>query len=95
MKEIIVIDENNNIKNGLPEEYKDIEVRFSRYYKFEFYYENDNITVIANGYTGDYIYDAELLAEETVGTIFNEIDWGEFVILDKRFDGNNRDENEN
>ena len=95
MKEIIVIDENNNIKNELPEEYKDIEVRFSRYYKFEFYYENDNITVIANGYTGDYIYDAELLAEETVETIFNEIGWGEFVILDKRFDENNRDENEN
>nr|DAK14954.1 MAG TPA: hypothetical protein [Caudoviricetes sp.] len=94
MKKIIVIDENSNIKNELPEEYKDIQVSFSRYYKFEFYYENDNITVIANGYTGDYIYDAELLAEETVETIFNEIDWGEFVILDKRFDENNRGESD-
>lgn len=43
MKEIIVIDENNNIKNELPEEYKDIEVKFSRYCKFEFCYENDDI----------------------------------------------------
>lgn len=84
MKEIIVRDENNNIKNELPEEYKDIEVRFSRYYKYEFYYENDDVTVIANGYTGDYIYRVELLAEETVETIFNENDWGEFIILDKR-----------
>lgn len=92
MKEIIVRDENNNIKNELPEEYKDIKVKFSWYYKYEFYYENDGITVIANGYTGDNIYRAELLAEETIETILNETDWGEFVILDKRNDEDNKDE---
>ena len=54
MKEIVIRDENNNIKNELPDKYKDIEVKFSRYFKYTFYYESDNITVIANGYTGDY-----------------------------------------
>ena len=91
MKEIIVRDENNNIKNELPEEYKDIKVRFSQYYKYEFYYENDEITVIANGYSGDRIYRAGLDAEQTVGSILKEADWGEFVILDKRFDENSGD----
>lgn len=86
MKEIVIRDENNNIKNELPDKYKDIEVKFSRYFKYTFYYESDEITVIANGYTGDYIYDVELFTEETVETIFNEIDWGEFVIFDKYFD---------
>ena len=50
MKEIIVRDENNNIKNELPEEYKDIEVKFSRYYKFEFCYENDDVQIIMSAW---------------------------------------------
>ena len=83
MKEIIVIDENNKIKNELPEEYKDIEVRFSRYYKYEFWYENDDIQVIMSGWEDD-VYFAELLAEETVESLFREIPWSLFVIIDKR-----------
>ncbi len=85
MKEIIVRDENNNIKNEPPEEYKDIKVRFSRYYKFEFCYENDDIQIIMSAWEGD-VYIAELFAEETVESLFREIPWGEFVILDKRKD---------
>lgn len=83
MKEIIVIDENNKIKNELPEEYKDIEVRFSRYYKYEFWYENDDMQIIMSGWEGD-VYIAELLAEETVESLFREIPWTSFVIMDKR-----------
>lgn len=83
MKEIIVIDENNKIKNELPEEYKDIEVRFSRYYKYEFWYENDDMQIIMSGWEGD-VYIAELFAEETVESLFREIPWSYFVILDKR-----------
>ena len=60
MKEIIVRDENNNIKNELPEEYKDIKVRFSRYYKFEFWYENDDMQIIMSAWEGD-VYIAEIL----------------------------------
>lgn len=86
MKEIVVIDENNNIKNELPEEYKDIEVKFSRYYKYEFCYENDDIQVIMSAWEGD-VYIAELLAEETVESLFREIPWGRFVILDGRESG--------
>lgn len=85
MKEIIVIDENNKIKNELPEEYKDIEVRFSRYYKYEFWYENDDMQIIMSGWEGD-VYIAELFAEETVESLFREIPWSYFVILDKRKD---------
>lgn len=83
MKEIIVIDENNKIKNELPEEYKDIEVRFSRYYKYEFWYENDDMQIIMSGWEGD-VYIAELFAEETVESLFREIPWTSFVIMDKR-----------
>lgn len=86
MKEIVVIDENRRIKNELPEKYKDIKVKFSYYYKYEFHYESDEIIVVANGYNGDRIYRAGLDAEQTVGSIFAEADWGEFVIFDKRFD---------
>nr|DAV61149.1 MAG TPA: hypothetical protein [Caudoviricetes sp.] len=86
MKEIIVIDENNKIKNELPEEYKDIEVRFSRYYKYEFWYENDDMQIIMSGWEDD-VYIAELFAEETVESLFREIPWSYFVILDKRKDG--------
>ena len=83
MKEIIVRDENNNIKNELPEEYKDIEVKFSRYYKFEFCYENDDVQIIMSAWEDD-VYIAELLAEETVESLFREIPWSYFVIMDKR-----------
>lgn len=83
MKEIIVRDENNNIKNELPEEYKDIEVKFSRYYKFEFCYENDDVQIIMSAWEDD-VYIAELLAEETVESLFREIPWSLFVIIDKR-----------
>lgn len=83
MKEIIVRDENNNIKNELPEEYKDIEVKFSRYYKFEFCYENDDVQIIMSAWEDD-VYIAELLAEETVESLFREIPWTSFVIMDKR-----------
>lgn len=85
MKEIIVIDENNKIKNELPEGYKDIKVNFSRYYKYEFWYENDDIQIIMSGWEGD-VYIAELFAEETVESLFREIPWSYFVILDKRKD---------
>jgi hypothetical protein len=81
MKEIIVRD--GNIKNELPEEYKDIEVRFYRYYKYEFWYENDDIQVIMSGWEDD-VYIAELFAEETVESLFREIPWSYFVIMDKR-----------
>lgn len=83
MKEIITIYENDRGKKQLPEEYKNIEVRFSRYYKFEFCYENDDIQIIMSAWEGD-VYIAELLAEETVESLFREIPWGEFVIIDKR-----------
>lgn len=83
MKEIIVIDENNKIKNELPEKYKDIKVNFSRYYKYEFWYENDDIQVIMSGWEDD-VYFAELFAEETVESLFREIPWSYFVIMDKR-----------
>lgn len=83
MKEIIVIDENNKIKNELPEEYKDIEVRFSRYYKYEFWYENDDMQIIMSGWEGD-VYIAEIFAEETIESLFREIPWSYFVIMDKR-----------
>lgn len=85
MKEIITIYENDRGKKQLPEEYKNIEVRFSRYYKFEFCYENDDIQIIMSAWEGD-VYIAELFAEETVESLFREIPWGEFVILDKRKD---------
>ena len=68
MKEIVVIDENKGIKNELPEEYKDIEVRFSRYYKYEFWYENDDMQIIMSGWEGN-VYIAELFAEETVESL--------------------------
>ena len=86
MKEIIVRDENNNIKNELPEEYKDIKVSFFRYYKYEFCYENDDIQIIMSAWEDD-VYIAELLAEETVESLFREIPWGRFVILDGRESG--------
>ena len=87
MKEIVIVDENNNIKNELPEKYKDVKVKFSYYYKYEFHYESNEVIVVANGYNGDRIYRAGLDAEQTVGNIFKEADWGEFVILDKHKDG--------
>lgn len=86
MKEIVVIDENKGIKNELPEKYKDIKVKFSYYYKYEFHYESNEVIVVANGYNGDRIYRAGLDAEQTVGSILKEADWGEFVIFDKYFD---------
>lgn len=91
MKEIIVRDENNNIKNELPEEYKDIEVKFSRYYKFEFCYENDDVQIIMSAWEGD-VYIAELLAEETVESLFREIPWSLFVIIDKREKSDDKNE---
>lgn len=92
MKQITVIDSSSDIKNKLPKEYRNMKVRFFQYSLDAFCYKNDDITVIANGYTGDNIYRAELLAEETIETILNETDWGEFVILDKRNDEDNKDE---
>lgn len=82
MKEIVVRD--GNIKNELPEEYKDVKVRFSFYYKYEFHYESEDFIVIANGYDGDTIYRAGLDYEQTIGSIFEEAGWGEFTIMDKR-----------
>ena len=83
MKEIIVVDENNKIKNELPEEYKDIEVRFSRYYKYEFWYEGNGIVVNVSSWD-DEVFNAELLAVETVASISREAQWDSFTIIDKR-----------
>jgi len=38
-----------------------------------------------SAWEGD-VYIAELFAEETVESLFREVPWGEFVILDKRKD---------
>ena len=84
MKEIITIYERDTDRR-LPEKYKNTKVRFSRYYKFEFCYENDDIQIIMSAWEGD-VYIAELLAEETVESLFREITWGEFTILDKHKD---------
>ena len=88
MKQIVVIDENKGIKNKLPEEYENLEVNFARYYKYEFNYEYNGVLVIASGWDED-VYNAELLAKETVGTIFREAPWQSFVIIDRRFDSKN------
>ena len=75
----------------LLEKYKNTKVRFSRYYRFEFCYENDDIQVIMRAWEDD-VYIAELLAEETVESLFREIPWSEFTILDKH-DGGSKYEN--
>lgn len=81
MKEIVVRD--GNIENELPEEYKDIEVRFSRYYKYEFWYEVNGIVVNVSSWD-DEVFNAELLAVETVASISREAQWDSFTIIDKR-----------
>lgn len=45
--------------------------------------ENDDIQVIMSGWEDD-VYFAELFAEETVESLFREIPWSYFVIMDKR-----------
>lgn len=83
MKQITVIDASSDIKNKLPKEYRNMKVRFFQYSLDAFYYKNDDVQIIMSAWEDD-VYIAELLAEETVESLFREIPWSLFVIIDKR-----------
>lgn len=83
MKVCIVKGNTEQTVEGIPEEYKNIEVRFSRYYKYEFWYEGNGVVVNVSSWD-DEVFNAELLAVETVESLFREIPWSYFVIMDKR-----------
>lgn len=83
MKVCIVKGNTEQTVEGIPEEYKNIEVRFSRYYKYEFWYEGNGIVVNVSSWD-DEVFNAELLAVETVASISREAQWDSFTIIDER-----------
>lgn len=83
MKVCIVKGNTEQTAEGIPEEYKNIEVRFSRYYKYEFWYEGNGIVVNVSSWD-DEVFNAELLAVETVTSISREAQWDSFTIIDER-----------
>lgn len=83
MKVCIVKGNTEEAVEEIPEEYKDIKVRFSRYYKYEFWYEGNGIVVNVSSWD-DEVFNAELLAVETVASISREAQWDSFTIIDER-----------